>query len=188
MTDTELHNLLKKSQNGDTHSFGLLYDHFKEKIYKFIFFRVGHKELAEDILSDTFVKAWGKIKDVNTPQALTGWIYQVARNNVIDYYRLRSSNTTVIAIEEFEETLPDSADPVDEVNLSVESKIVLEMMDELPDDQRLVLQYKFFEDLTNLEIAAVMNKTEGAIRVIQHRAIEKLKTLLKNKKLRTLSQ
>ena len=53
MTDTELYNLLQKSQAGDRESFGFIYDHLREKIYKFIFFRVGHKELAEDLPSPT---------------------------------------------------------------------------------------------------------------------------------------
>ncbi len=180
MNDIELQNLLEKAQKGDRDAFGLIYDHFREKIYKFIYFRVGHKELAEDLLSDTFVKAWQKIEGVNTPKAFVGWLYQVAKNNVIDYYRIKG--TSIIAIEEIAEVLPDStASPIDKANASVEMTTLMELMEMLPTEQRAVLEYKFFEDLTNEEIAAVMGKSEGAIRVIQHRAIDKLKQLLKRK-------
>jgi RNA polymerase sigma-70 factor, ECF subfamily len=179
MNDTELQNLLRKAQNGDREAFGYIYDHFREKIYKFIFFRVGHKELAEDILSDTFVKAWLKITAVNTPQALSGWIYQVAKNNIIDYYRIKG--VAVLPIDDFTDTLPDSVNPVDEANLRIEHQKLLELMQMLSPEHRTVLEYKFFEDLTNEEIASIMNKSEGAIRVLQHRAIEKLKQLLRRK-------
>ncbi len=180
MNDTELQNLLKKAQKGDREAFGYIYDHFREKIYKFIFFRVGHKELAEDILADTFVKAWQKISGVTSPKALSGWIYQVAKNNIIDYYRIKG--TTVVSIEEIAEILPDSGtSPVDLTNLSLEHGTLLELMTLLSSEQRAVLQYKFFEDLTNEEIASVMNKSEGSIRVLQHRAIERLRQLLRRK-------
>ena len=86
MTDTELKQFLQKAQNGETQAFARLYDEFAEKLYRFVYFRVGHKEVAEDILSDTFVKAWQKIRSVSSPESLSGWLYQIARNNVIDYF------------------------------------------------------------------------------------------------------
>ncbi|HYE22343.1 MAG TPA: sigma-70 family RNA polymerase sigma factor [Verrucomicrobiae bacterium] len=179
MNEQELYNLLKKAQAGDRNSFGLIYDHFKEKIFRFIFFRVGHKELAEDILADTFVKAWLKIQDVNSPKALSSWIYQVAKNNIIDYYRIKKAAT--VPIEEVSEILTDSVDPIDSTNLKIEHSKLLELIKHLTSEQQLVIQYKFFEDLTNEEIAGIMNKTEVSIRVIQHRAIIKLKQLSKRK-------
>lgn len=179
MNEVELYNLLQKAQHGDREAFGLLYDVFRDKIYRFIFFRVGHKELAEDILSDTFVKAWVKIPDITTLAAFNGWIYQVAKNNIIDYYRVKSSAT--ISLDEVSEALEDAASPVDDANLSIEQAQVATLMKDLPREYREVLQYKFLEDLTNLEIASIMNKSKGAVRVLQHRAITKLKQLLRKK-------
>ncbi|MBI2356231.1 MAG: hypothetical protein HYV13_03455 [Candidatus Doudnabacteria bacterium] len=88
MTDEELNKLLSEAQSGDHEAFGLIYDEYSGRIYKFIFFRVGHKEVAEDILSETFVKAWNKISQINSYKALSSWFYQVAKNNIVDYYRL----------------------------------------------------------------------------------------------------
>ncbi|HTL39819.1 MAG TPA: sigma-70 family RNA polymerase sigma factor, partial [Methylomirabilota bacterium] len=89
MSEEELKKNLKLAQNGNSSAFAEIYDYFSEKIYRFIYFRVGHKEVAEDILADTFVKAWQKINQINSPLALSAWLYQIARNNIIDYYRVR---------------------------------------------------------------------------------------------------
>lgn len=176
MTDAELKTHLQRAQIGDQIAFGLIYDHFAEKIYRFIYFRVGHKEVAEDVLSDTFVKAWQKINQINSPQALAGWLYQIARNNIIDYYRLKKE---LVPLAEVEDILEDEVSSIDPLNSSFQQKKILQVMDQLSAEQQQVIKYRFFEDLTNEEIAYVMGKTEGAIRVIQHRAIARLKELLK---------
>ena len=178
MTTEELKPTLKRAQNGDTAAFALIYDHFAPAIYRFIYFRVGHKETAEDVLADTFVKAWQKINQINSPEALSGWLYQIARNNIIDYYRVRKET---VALDEVVDTLQDAVNPADEVNATIQQKRILQAMKNLPPDQAQVLKYRFFEDLTNEEIALILNKNEGTIRVIQHRAIIKLKELLKSK-------
>jgi RNA polymerase sigma-70 factor (ECF subfamily) len=174
MTDEDLKITLQKAQNGDQEAFGLIYNHFAERIYRFIYFRVGHKEVAEDVLSDTFVKGWQKINQINTPAALSAWLYQIAKNNIIDYYRIKKET---VALEEVEQFLEDEVSAVDLTNLNFQQKKLLEMVNLLPDEQQQVIKYKFFEDLSNEEIAYVLGKTEGAIRVIQHRAILKLKEL-----------
>src|SRR3989338_4508580 len=178
MTDTELKQFLQKAQNGETEAFPRLYDEFAEKLYRFVYFRVGHKEVAEDILSDTFVKAWQKIRSVSSPESLSGWLYQIARNNVIDYYRIKKD---FLPLDEVVDFLMDAVNPVDTVNLSLEQAKTLEILKNLNAEQQAVIKYKFFEDLSNEEIAQILNKTEGAIRVIQHRAIIKLKELTSNK-------
>jgi RNA polymerase sigma-70 factor (ECF subfamily) len=178
MTAEELKQILKKAQNGDREAFALIYEHFSDKIYRFIYFRVGHKEIAEDVLSDTFVKSWQKINQINSPEALAGWLYQIARNNIIDYYRIKKDT---VSLEDVAETLQDLVSPVDTINASLQQKRILDVLNQLTSEQQEVIKYRFFEDLSNEEIAYVMGKTIGAIRVIQHRAITKLKELLNNK-------
>ncbi|MEO8065626.1 MAG: RNA polymerase sigma factor [Candidatus Doudnabacteria bacterium] len=180
MSDAELKNHLQNAQNGDREAFGAIYEHFADKIYRFIYFRVGHREVAEDVLSDTFVKSWQKINQVNSPTALSAWLYQIAKNNIIDYYRLKKET---VALEVVEDILEDAVNPIDSANLGIQQNRILNVLSQLSVDQREVVKYRFFEDLSNEEIAYIMGKTEGAIRVIQHRAILRLKELLKlNKK------
>jgi RNA polymerase sigma-70 factor (ECF subfamily) len=179
MTEAELKNYLQKAQAGDQIAFGAIYDHFADKIYRFIYFRVGHKEVAEDVLSDTFVKSWQKINQVNSPEALSAWLYQIAKNNIIDYYRLKKETVDLADVEDL---LEDEASPIDSANLVLQQQRILDVLDQLSDEQQQVIKYRFFEDLTNEEIAYVMGKSEGAIRVLQHRAITRLKELLKPSK------
>jgi RNA polymerase sigma-70 factor (ECF subfamily) len=177
MSEEELKKNLKLAQNGNSSAFAEIYDYFSEKIYRFIYFRVGHKEVAEDILADTFVKAWQKINQINSPLALSAWLYQIARNNIIDYYRVRKET---VSLDEVSDSLEDLVNPADIVNSGLQQKKILTVLHQLTGEQQQVIKYKFFEDLSNDEIAFILNKTEGAIRVIQHRAIMRLKDLLKN--------
>jgi RNA polymerase sigma-70 factor, ECF subfamily len=179
MNELELQNAFEKAQKLDREAFGLIYDHFSEKLYRFIFFRVGHKELAEDILADTFVKAWTKIEQVSNAKAFTSWIYQIAKNNIIDYYRVKK---VTIDLEEVVDVLEDASSPIEDANLIIEQRVVVELIEHLAPDQQQVIRYKFFEDLENIEIAQIMGRSEGSIRVIQHRAILRLKELLRKKK------
>lgn len=179
MTEPELNIAFLKAQNGDREAFGWLYDEYSDKLFRFIYFRVGHKELAEDILADTFIKAWLKLKTVTSAKAFKTWLYQIAKNNVIDYYRIKK---VTVDIEEVSEFLEDATSPIDDANLAVEQIVLIRLLDHLPIEQQLVIKYKFFEDLENPEIAQIMDKTEGAIRVLQHRAITRLKELLNKKK------
>src|SRR3989344_7804810 len=153
MTEAELKIWLQKAQSGDQDAFGRIYDHFADKIYRFIYFRVGHKEVAEDVLSDTFVKSWQKINQINSPEALSGWLYQIAKHNIIDYYRLKKE---LVPLGEVEEFLEDEVNPVDSINANMGQKRILDVLTQLSSDQQEVVKYKFFEDMTNEEIAYVM--------------------------------
>ena len=169
--------LLAKAKKGEQVAFGEIYNLYFKKIYQFIFYRVSHKEIAEDLAEEVFLKAFTKLSSVNDSKAFLGWMYQIARNQVIDYYREKK---TIIALDEVENTLEYETNVIDVVNLQQEQIVLLKLIKELPSDQQLVLKLKFFEDLTNTEIAEALNKSEGAIRVIQHRGITKLQELLKN--------
>jgi len=125
---------------------------------------------------DVFWQAWQKINQVNSHNAIPSWLYQIAKNNVIDYYRMKK---TTVAIDDVANVLEDAATPIDEMSLGFDQRRILKTLEQLPVEQQQIIQYKFFEDLTNQEIALIMNKTEGAIRVLQHRAVTRLRELLK---------
>ncbi|HVY67924.1 MAG TPA: sigma-70 family RNA polymerase sigma factor [Patescibacteria group bacterium] len=167
--------LFRRAQGGDQAAFGEIYTLLFGKVYRFIFYRVGHKELAEDLAEEVFLKAFTKISSVSEQKAFLGWLYQIARNQVIDYYREKK---ITIALDEIENTLEYEANLIDVVNLSQQQKILLKIIKELAPEQQIVLKLKFFEELDNEEIAEMLHKSQGAIRVIQHRAITKLQELI----------
>lgn len=168
--------LFARAKKGEETAFGEIYNLFFKKIYRFIFFRVGHKEVAEDLAEEVFLKAFTKIASVNESGAFEGWLYQIARNSVIDYYRQKK---LTVALEDIENTLEYETNVVDIVNLEQQQKVFLKLLKELAPEQQVVIKLKFLEDLENSEIAELLHKNEGAIRVIQHRAIIKLQELIK---------
>jgi RNA polymerase sigma-70 factor (ECF subfamily) len=175
-TSDFLQSLLQRAKAGEQAAFGQIYDHFFKKIYTFIYFRVGHKEVAEDLTEDVFLKAFGKILSISKDGSLEAWLYQIARNRVIDYYREKKFT---VALEEVENTLEYETNVIDIVNLQRQQMIFLKLLKELGAEQQIVLKLKFLENLDNAEIAELLHKNEGAIRVIQHRAIAKLQELIK---------
>lgn len=175
----QLASLISSAKQGDEKAFAALYELYFQKMYRFIFYRVGHKEAAEDLAEEVFVKVFGKLSSLANDKSFEGWLYQIARNLVIDYYREKKSN---VALEEVENTLEYETNVVDIVSLKQDQTILLRLLKELTSDQQTVIKLKFFEDLDNEEIAAITGKEEGAIRVIQHRAITKLQELIKNLK------
>ncbi len=167
--------LLAKAKKGEESAFGEIYNLFFKKIYQFIYFRVSHKELAEDLAEEVFLKAFTKLSSVSDNKAFGGWLYQIARNKVIDYYREKKLN---VSLEEVENTLEYESNVIDTVNLDNQQKTLLKLIKELTVEQQIVIKLKFFEDLTTPEIAEMLHKSEGSIRVIQHRAIAKLQELI----------
>src|SRR5579872_5748020 len=79
--------LVGKAKLGQEEAFGSIYNLYFEKIYRFIYYRVSHKEVAEDLAEDVFLKAFSKISSIKNDDSFEGWLYQIARNKVIDYYR-----------------------------------------------------------------------------------------------------
>jgi RNA polymerase sigma-70 factor, ECF subfamily len=167
--------VLVQAQAGSDKALTALYNQYFERIYRFIFYRVSHKETAEDLTEDVFIKAFKNLRTLEQAAAFEGWLYQIARNLVIDYYR---SKRAVVPLEEIENTLEYETNIVDLVNLQTEQTIFIKLLKELSPEQQQVIKLKFLEDIDNASIAEIMKKTEGAIRVIQHRAITRLKELI----------
>jgi RNA polymerase sigma-70 factor (ECF subfamily) len=168
--------IIKSAVAGEASAFGLLYDHYQPKIYRFVYIKVGRREEAEDLTHQVFLSAWENIenyKHLGFP--FSSWLYQIARNEVIDYYRTRKSAV------ELEKVDAESFDPPT-AELALERKFELEhikrAIQKLKPEHQDVLIMRFVEDLSPKEIAAALGKTEGAVKLLQHRALKNLKTLL----------
>lgn len=172
-----LADLVNKAKSGDQSAFGEIYNIYFKKIYRFIYFRVSHKETAEDLAEEVFLKIHRKISGLNEQGAFEGWLYQIARRAVIDYYREKK---LVVPLEEVENILEYETNVVNEISLGQDQKLLLKLLKNLPQQQQIVIKMKFLENLDNPVIAGLLGKTQGAIRVIQHRAIARLQELIKN--------
>jgi RNA polymerase sigma-70 factor (ECF subfamily) len=165
--------LIQYSQNGDRDAFASLYETHLDQIYRYIYFRVSDHKLAEDITSLVFLKVWehlGTFKAGHIP--FVGWLYRIAHNTVIDYYRTRK---TVVPLDDVAVLKLSHSDNVDEkLDLNTCSQELAEALQALTSTQREVLILRFIWGMTTLEIADRLKKGRGAIRALQMRGLKRL--------------
>lgn len=165
--------LVSEAKAGDSEAFGILYDAYVERIYRFVFFRVADEQTAEDITAQVFLRAWeklGRYRIGNTP--FLAWLYTIARNAVIDHYRTRKDS---VALDDVAYSQPDHAESSDyRIDLATEVQSLSIAMKTLTQDQQKILLLKFIEGMSTDQIAHHLGKSEGAIRALQMRALQAL--------------
>jgi len=169
--------LVKKAQKGEAEAFGKLYDRHLPAIYRFILLKVGDQSDAEDICHQVFLNAWqnvGRFRYQGFP--FSSWLYKIAKNAVIDHWRTRKNNIDCGLVSE--NLLSDTPAPADAIDKKLNIDLVWRTLKRLDDDYQNLLIMKFVDELSNKEVAEILGKSEGAIRVIQHRALKQLKKLL----------
>lgn len=160
--------------------FTQIYDQYVERIYRFVFLKVNSPEIAEDITSETFLKGW---KAFQAPgfkiENTSSFLYQIARNLVTDFYR-QKEKFTIVTIENV--TLPDWENtPDQQADLSNEMTLIRTALANLKDDYQDIIIWRYLDELSISEISKILDKSEGAVRTMLHRALQALKTELKNK-------
>ena len=145
--------LYKIKSLDDAESYGKLYDLYVDRIYRFIFFKVSVKEDAQDLTSEVFLKTWQYIKEKDKIDNFNAFIYQIARNIVIDYYR-KISVQNVISDEKQLENIQDSFSEklLNEVNINIEMTQVLIYLNKLKDEYREVILLRYIEGYSIKEI------------------------------------
>ncbi len=154
----------------DPEYFADLYESYIDKIYRFIFYRVHHKETAEDLTSQTFMKALQGIKSFKGG-SFSSWLYRIARNTLIDHYRTGKKD---IGIEQVPE-MAGEEDPPRIAGARIGLERVRKYIDNLPGDQRDIVMMRVWDELSYKEIAEVMGKKEGACKVAFSRAIGRIR-------------
>ncbi len=161
---------------GDPKAFGALYDHYQPQIYRFLFLKVAGREEAEDLTHQVFLNAWlGIPRYKHRGFPFSSWLYQIARNQVVDHYRARRETVSLEGIDP--EAFADRFSEADmDKNLEVERAIGT--IRSLKQEYQDVLILRFVEDLSVKEVASMMDRSEGAIKLLQHRALKVLREKL----------
>jgi len=153
------------------------YNTYFEKIYRYIFFRVGKdQQLAEDLTSEIMLKAYEHFEDYDEERKFSVWIYRIAHNHLVDYYKKVKAKQ--VPLDDVENILHKEHNLDTMVDTAIETEKVEEVLDQLPDQQREIMVLKFMNDLSNKEIADILSMTEAHVRVLQHRALGFLRTRL----------
>ncbi len=175
------HGLLQRALNGDAEAFGDLYLRYLEPIYRYIYFRVGSPQEAEDLTEEVFVRAWEALPNF-TLRGLpfTSWLYRIAHNLVVDYRRRQQP--LPMPEEDLRGIAAQALSPEEAAVHAQEVSTLVAALRELDDEEQQVILLRFVQDLSHGEIAAIIGKSEGASRVIQHRALSKLQRALNSRK------
>jgi RNA polymerase sigma-70 factor (ECF subfamily) len=156
----------------DPDGFGELYDWYFPRIYRFVFSRVRDQTAAEDVTSEVFFKALKNIKRYEYNGSFSSWLYQIALNAVTDHYRARRGDVDLEAASTVAQPGPTTAEEVVRRDLS---RRIWDRVDRLPRQQRAAMILKFGEDLKIDEIAVILGKSSGAVKLLLHRATERLR-------------
>ena len=177
MIDGE-NNLTQRAIRGEASAFGLLYGHYQPKIYRFILLKVSRREEAEDLTHQVFLSAWTNIGTyAHRGFPFSSWLYQIARNKVIDHYRAKKNELPLHEIDE--EAMPGDYGAVDEMERRLALRKMRAAVKKIKPEYQEIIIMRFVEDLSLKETAVAIGKSEGAVKLLQHRAIKALKDILK---------
>jgi RNA polymerase sigma-70 factor (ECF subfamily) len=168
--------LIRRAQEGETLVVSEIYDRYQRSIFRYLFYRVGDQQTAEDLTSEVFLRMIEKIssyRDQST--SFQAWLFQIARNLSIDYYRKMKVHDESSLTEDFPAT---GEQPAEIIDRDLTSEKLYQALAELPDSQRDVIVMRFVVGMPVWEVADTLHKTENSIKGLQRRALQSLRDLL----------
>ncbi len=170
--------LVDLAKEGDAEAFGQLYDHYAQGVFRFVYYRVGSRPLAEDITSETFTRGLRSIQRFNWQGKDFGaWLTTIARNLIADHFKSSRSRLEVVT-----EVLPENtttvASPEQDVLSLISNELLYEAVNQLPKEQRDCVLMRFIQGLSIAQTAAALGRSEGAVKQLQLRAIRGLSKLV----------
>jgi RNA polymerase sigma-70 factor (ECF subfamily) len=172
--------LVGRAADGDADAFGRLYDMHVDRVYRHICYRVGNIADAEDLTQQVFLKAWQAIhRYKKTASPFLAWLIKISHNLIVDFYR---SNKTATYLDLDIFTSNPGSNPENITESQFEQEQIRQAILELSGDQQRVVLMRFIDGLSYSEVAASISKSEGAVRVILHRALVRLRKILEKVK------
>ncbi|MGW2658445.1 ECF subfamily RNA polymerase sigma factor, BldN family [Streptomyces sp. NPDC001478] len=170
--------LVERAQAGEADAFGRLYDQYSDTVYRYIYYRVGGKATAEDLTSETFLRALRRISTFTWQGRDFGaWLVTIARNLVADHFKSSRFRLEVTTGEMLDANEVERS-PEDSVLESLSNAALLQAVRRLNPQQQECVTLRFLQGLSVAETARVMGKNEGAIKTLQYRAVRTLARLL----------
>lgn len=170
--------LVQAAQAGDMAAFEQLFERYYDVVFRFVLFRTNDRPLAEDITSETFVRALRRIGSVSYQgRDIAAWFVTIARNLIFDHvkssrYRLESTQADMLDLS------PSTHGPEQQVLDGATYDELLRCVAKLNPDQQECIQLRFLQGLSVAETARIMERNEGAVKALQHRAVRRLAQLL----------
>lgn len=169
--------MVERAVKGDRDAFAQLYEKHFDRIYRYIYFRLGSKTVTEDLTQDVFLKALeaiGSFKWRHSPFA--AWLYRIAHNQVVDYFR-KNGKVEKVPLEDGME-LADKSDTASVAENELEIERMIAGIDKLTPSQKDVISLRFGAQLTIAEAAKTLGKNEGTVKALQYNGVLALKKML----------
>jgi RNA polymerase sigma-70 factor (ECF subfamily) len=169
--EIEVRSLVVRSQKGDANAFGQLYDRFQPEIVRYLTYRVGQPETAEDLAQQVFLKAWQAIpryEERGVP--FKAWLYRMAHNLMVDHHRSRRPTTDLEGID-----VPEEAEAEGRVLVQEAHEHLRAALERLSEDHRQVLVLRFLLEKSAREVGEIMDRKEVTVRGLQMRALQALR-------------
>jgi RNA polymerase sigma-70 factor (ECF subfamily) len=172
------HVLLMKAQQGDADAFGGLYERYAQAVYRYINAHLGDQMDVEDLTNDVFFKAWHSLPRYHERGVpFLAFLFRIARNRLIDHYRQQHPQSTFS--EALENTHADNnPGPAETLLEEAGHQELALVLSQIREDYRTVLVLRFINQLSPKETAEIMKRSIGAVRVLQHRALESLREVV----------
>lgn len=170
--------LIKIAQAGNAEAFGEIYNRYAQSIFRYLYAHLNERQDAEDLMADVFLRTWQALPEYQRRKGVPFYVflYRIARNRLIDYYRRNEVRKLDVTLDK---TLGENQEPLQTATEDIEHSIVHHFLEKLREDYRTVISLRFLSGLSPEETAAVMDKSVGAVRVLQHRALAALQRLMK---------
>jgi RNA polymerase sigma-70 factor (ECF subfamily) len=171
--------LAERAAKRDRAAFAKLYDLYVDKIYRYIYYKSGRTDEAEDLTAQVFMKAWEAVPNYHWEgYPFSTWLYRIAHNQIIDHYRTQRETVPL----DVARTRESTSDPVESAERSFTSARIQAALKHLTQDQQRVVVLRFLEGYSTGEVAAIMDKDPDAIRALQHRALRALQPWMSDEK------
>ncbi len=181
-SDADMLALLQAARAGDSAAYDRLYNLYADRVFRYLYARLGQRELAEDLTADVFVRLLKnlprfKVNAARPVASFSAFVYRVAGNLLTDQYR-KQKHRDHQDIDDQPHLADHRPEPFVQTAASENSRELMDAMQLLGAEQQAVLLYRFGEEFSVNEVAEIMGKTTGAIKALQHRAITNLRRIL----------
>lgn len=168
--------LIRRAKEGDPAAFAEIYARLQPAVYRYVYYRVGDAATAEDLTGEVFVRLVEKIERF-TPRGrpLMAWLYTIARNLVVDFYRQVGQSPSVPLDQQ---PVADTVDLEEAVARRLSQQRLVAALAHLTEEQRQVVLLKFIEGLDNETVARMLGRSVNAVKALQHRALAGLRRIL----------
>jgi RNA polymerase sigma-70 factor (ECF subfamily) len=171
---TRLRALVELARDGDAEAFGQLYDHYMAGVFRFIYYRVGSRQLAEDLTSETFVRGLRAIQRFTWQGKDFGaWLTTIARNLIADHFKSSRARLEIVS-DDVPEGRATAPSPEDDVLSLISNEMLFDAVNSLPPEQRDCVLMRFIQGMSIAETAAALKRSEGAVKQLQLRAVRSL--------------